>query len=101
MRLTDFPNLELLLGETTLYRPPAGCLRRTLNGAIVGGLIAVATLVFFAALVRWAPVLWLWPNTSAIGASFGGMIGLLRKPQPPPDPRSGESPMTGRPLDLT
>jgi len=101
MRLTGYPNLELLLGETTLCRPPAGCLRRTLSGAIIGGLIAVATLVIFAALVRWAPVLWLWPNSSAIGVSFGGMIGLLRKPQPPPDLRLGESPMTGRPLDLT
>jgi hypothetical protein len=101
MRLTGFSNLELLLGDTTLYPRSAGCLRRTLNGAIVGCLIAVATLVVFAALVRWAPVLWLWPNSCAIGASFGGMIGLLRKPQPPTDLRLGESPMTGRPLDLT
>jgi hypothetical protein len=100
MQLASFQNLELMTGENAPNPLSVGPLRRGLAGAAVGLLVGLAMLVFVAGLVQWSAVLWLWPNTTAIGASFGGIIAILHKPCIQNDLRFGEAPLTGRPLDL-
>ena len=100
MGMTNFDNLDLLLGEPCCHDSSHPRLRRALTGAAVGCLIALSILAFIAAVVRWPVVLRLWPTSSIIGLCFGASIGLLHKRPSSPDARYGEGRLTGRPLDL-
>lgn len=100
MQSTDFENLELMTGEVRGYSDGVGAVWRGMLGAAMGMLISWGMLLGVAGLVRWSAVLWLWPSVVAIGASFGGMVGVVCKRGYKGDLRYGEAPILGYPLDM-